>query len=76
MSSYRIAAARDEFCGKFYAILFHPADSNDPIGYTKPLFDSEAEALARVDESLRAMFCKNRPKVRILFPAFWPPLKA
>jgi len=54
MTNYRVEAVRDAATGKYRAVLFY-GDAAAPIGQTTPIYDSQAEALRRMDEMLRTM---------------------
>ena len=52
MTNYRLEAVRDAVTGKYCAVLYY-GDGASPIGQTKPIYDSKAEALRRIDEMFR-----------------------
>ena len=54
MSKYRLEATLDPSAGKYYAQLYYPAEATEPIARTLAIYDSEAEALQRVEQIFRA----------------------
>ena len=56
MDNYRVEATIDRATGRYFAELYFPADAKQPIAKTHPIYDSENEALERVNRMFRNLF--------------------